>query len=274
MEQRNKPFEEPFHRFPASMSHRDLVKHIEHNSKSSSPRWSCVRETQHSVIHVDRIKGKNYDGVRTTCNFAVPAPFVLTYFLDPLFRSQWDAAFDYSTIVEEIDDDTVVWRLVFKSPISLMKPRDAVVRMTTNYSPAAGRYVIEYHSVDHPSCPPDPRMIRAAVMPGSGAIITPLDVHGSPSPTLQTTMCQATQVEYLDFRGKTPLWLVGSIAQRLASSFDKFRKVAEQRFSREHAMLSKEGQAEADAANRSVMATFPAISPAALGSMTPVSPTP
>ncbi|KAG9393895.1 START domain [Carpediemonas membranifera] len=278
------PEEKYAYQLPVSSEYNDLVSHIQYNASTTSPRWNRVKEGKHSTVWLDKIKKHPFDGVRTTCDFAVPAPLVLTYFLDSTFRSKWDSMFDHSTLLEEIDEDTAVWHMVFKSPIPLLKPRDVVIQMRFQFSEDSGRYVIEYHSVEHPGCPANPGMVRAAIMPGSGATITPLDVHGSPSPTLQTTMCQATQVEYLDFKGKIPMRAVNTVSTRLASSFDKFRKMAEKRFRHEQAeieiegaeseILSKKEVIESEAASLAISGTFPSSSPAMIGSMSPVSPKP
>ncbi len=204
------------------------MREIEENAESTGPEWEMVRRGKHSHVWIRKMKGQPFDGVRTRCNFTVPAPLVVEYFLDTAFRQKWDSNFHSSKVLEQIDDSTTIWHMSFKTPVRLIRPRDVVIRMTTHC--VEGHYTIEYHSVIHPLCPPQEGVVRAEIMRGSGAVIIPLDSLDQQSPSLQSAMCQATQVEYLDYKGKVPMWLVNQVSARLANSFDKFRKKAEKRF--------------------------------------------
>ncbi len=204
---------------------------IEMNARSTSPRWEVTKEGPHEHIAINRVLGKPFDGVRSSAHFAIPAPVVVRWFLDSEFRKVWDPNFESSDIIEQVDDTTVVWHLVFRPAVRLVKRRDVVIQMSTRCH--EGYYVIEYHSVIHHRCPPVPGVIRAEIMEGSGAVITPLDNVALQSPSLTSQMCKVTQIEYLDYKGHMPAWIVGSVAAHMSSSLTRFRQKAELRFVQE-----------------------------------------
>jgi len=136
---------------------------------------------------------------------------------DIKLRQQWDSDVLEMKTIEQIDENIQVLYRGYQAPNVMITARDFVVLSTTCVEPS-GAYIICGVSINHKSCPADPKYVRGSTV--TCFHIKP--VEGNPNAS------QATRIVYLDPKGSIPAWVMSATKSKSGKALLALRDLISQ----------------------------------------------